>query len=38
MQKQPSEVFCKKKVVLEISQILQENTCIGASFNKVEGL
>ena len=38
MQKQPSEVFCKKKMFLEISQILLENTCVGAPFNKVEGL
>ena len=30
--KQPSEVFCKEKVFLEISQNSQENTCTRASF------
>ena len=39
IQKQPSEVFCKKKVFFEISQNLPENTCARASFfNKVAGL
>ena len=39
IQKQPSEVFCKKKVFFEISQNLLENTCARASFfNKVTGL
>ena len=39
IQKQPSEVFCKKKVFFEISQNLLENTCARASFfNKVAGL
>ena len=28
-QKQPSEVFCKKKVFWKISQISRENTCVG---------
>ena len=28
-QKQPLEVFCKKKVLLQISQNSQENTCAG---------
>ena len=32
LQKQPPEVFCKKKVFLEISQISQENTCARVSF------
>ena len=32
LQKQPSEVFSKKKVFLKISQISQESTCIGVSF------
>ena len=32
VQKQPQDLFCKKKVFLKISQILQENTCVGASF------
>ena len=27
-QKQPAEVFCKKKVFLKILQISQENTCV----------
>ena len=39
IQKQPSEVFCKKKVFFEISQNFLENTCARASFfNKVAGL
>ena len=33
-QKQPLEVFCKKKVFLKISQILQWNSCVGVSFWK----
>ena len=38
-QKQPPEVFNKKKVFLEISQKSQENTCARVSFfNKVAGL
>ena len=32
MQNQPKEVFCKKKVFLEISQNSQENTCARVSF------
>ena len=32
IQKQPPEVFCKKKAFLNISQILQENTFVGVSF------
>ena len=31
-QKQPPEVFCKKKVFLEVSQNSQENTCTRVSF------
>ena len=31
-QKQPPEVFCKKKVFLEISPNSQENTCARVSF------
>ena len=32
------EVFCKKKLFLKISQISQENTCVGVSFfNNVAG-
>ena len=31
LQKQPPEVFCKKKVLLKISQISQENTTVGVS-------
>ena len=31
-QKQPPEVFCKKKVFLEISQNSQENTCAKVFF------
>ena len=31
MQNQPKEVFCKKKVFLEISQNSQENPCARAS-------
>ena len=39
LQKQPSEVICKKKVLLEISQNSQENTCARVPFlNKVVGL
>ena len=30
--KQPAEVFCKKKMFLEISQNSQEGTCASASF------
>ena len=30
-QKQPLEVFCEKKVFLKLSQISQENTCVGVS-------
>ena len=38
-QEQPLEVFCKKKVFLEISQNAKENTCDRVSFfNKVAGL
>ena len=33
MQKQPQEVFCKKKVFLDISQNSQENTCARVSFS-----
>ena len=33
MQKQPPEVFCKKKVFLDISQNSQENTCARVSFS-----
>ena len=36
--KQPPEVFCKKKVLLEVSQNLQENTCASLFFNKIAGL
>ena len=32
VQKQPPEVFCKKKVFLEISKNSQENTCARGSF------
>ena len=32
MQKQPPEVFCKKKVFLKILQYLQESTCVGVFF------
>ena len=32
IQKQPPEVFCRKKVFLEILQNSQENTCARASF------
>ena len=32
LQKKPSEVFCKKKVFLKISQYSQENTSAGVSF------
>ena len=32
LQKQPPEVFCEKKVFLEISQNSQENTCGRVSF------
>ena len=28
VQKQPLEVFCKKKMFLKISQCSQENTCV----------
>ena len=35
---QPPEVFCKKKVFLNISQNSQENTCVECLFNKVAGL
>ena len=39
LQKQPSEVIFKKKVLLEISQNSQENTCARVPFlNKVVGL
>ena len=38
VQKQRPEVFYKKKVFLKISQILQENTCVGASFNNFADL
>ena len=39
VQKQPPEVFFKKRVLLEISQNLQENTCAKVFFfNKVAGL
>ena len=31
-QKQPPEVFCRKKVFLKISQNSQENTCATVSF------
>ena len=31
-QKQQVEVFCKKRLFLEISQISQENTCARAAF------
>ena len=31
-QKQPLEVFCKKNMLLEISQNSQENTCARVSF------
>ena len=31
-EKQPPEVFCKKKVFLEISQNSQENTCARVPF------
>ena len=37
-QKRPLEVFCKKKVFLEISQNSQENTCARLFFDKVAGL
>ena len=32
MQKEPPEMFCKKKVFLKISQYSEENTCVGVSF------
>ena len=32
LQKQPPEVFCKKKVFLEILQNSQENACARVSF------
>ena len=32
IQKQLPEVFCKKKVFLKISQISQENSCVGVFF------
>ena len=32
LQKQPLEVFCKKKMFIKNSQISQENTCVGVSF------
>ena len=32
MQKEPPEMFCKKKVFLKISQYSDENTCVGVSF------
>ena len=32
LKKEPPEVFCKKKVFLEISQNSQENTCARDSF------
>ena len=32
LQKQPLVVFCKKKVILKISQISQKITCVGVSF------
>ena len=32
-QKQPLEVFCKKKVFLEIAQSSQENTCNREAFS-----
>ena len=32
IQKQPPELFCKKKVLLKISQNLQENNCARVSF------
>ena len=32
VQKQPLEVFCKKKLFLKISQNPQENACARASF------
>ena len=38
IQKQPPEVFCKKKVFLEVLQNSQENTRARVFFNKVEGL
>ena len=31
-QKHPPEMFCKKKFLLKICEILQENTCVGVSF------
>ena len=31
-QKQPPDVFCEKKVLLEISQSSPENTCARVSF------
>ena len=31
LKKQQPEVICKKKVLLKISQILQETTCVGVS-------
>ena len=35
---QPPKVFCKKKVFLKNSQVSQENTCVGVSFNKGHSL
>ena len=32
VQKQPPDVFFKKKVFLKLLQISQENTCVGVSF------
>ena len=37
-QKQPPEVFYKRKTFLKISQYLQENTFFGVFFIKVAGL
>ena len=34
LQKQPTEVFCEKKVFLKISQYSQENTCARVSFSQ----
>ena len=34
----PPEVFCTKKVFLEISKNSWENNCVRDSFNKVAGL
>ena len=36
IQKQSSDVFCKKKGFLKIFKISQKNTCVGVSFPPVD--